>query len=140
MADIYKNLREAIMTYVEANADKVAVVYRADQPRFSEWPAVIVTPSDNDSDYGDTSMKKMDITFIVRAHYLMSQDGQQEADEAMDEIIDQLLTIFLDSTVLDATACEWVNPTPGVWGYQDREVGMVRTAEIKLKCRKYLEF
>lgn len=140
MADIYKALRESIMTYITANAPLVAEVYRADQPKFDKWPAVIVTPSDNETDYGDTSMKKMDITFIVRAHYLISQDGNQQADEAMDEVLDQLLTIFLDSTVLDATSCEWVNPTPGVWGYQDREVGQVRTAEIKLKCRKYLSF
>lgn len=138
---IFKAIRTAIQTTITDNltgsGKTIAYVYPTDRSKFQGYPAVIITPSDNEADYGDTSMKQLDITFTVRAHVQMPQDGQEAADLKLEEVVDDLLTLFADSTIL-GSACEWVSPTPSVWGYQDRETGPVRTAEIKLRCRKYI--
>ncbi len=150
MADVYKVIRQAIVDKITAemvgSGKVVSFVYRSDKSRFEGYPALIITPSDNDADYGDSSMKEYNPVFTVRAHVPINvqeedgeavDDGQEGADDTMDEVIDQLLTIFANSSAL-GTACEWVHPATGVWGYQDREIGRVRVAEVKLRCRKYI--
>jgi hypothetical protein len=134
---IFSDMRTAIVAVITAEATKVKKVYRTDRSKFDGYPAVIVTPSENASDYGDSSMRQLDITFTVRAHQLIIKNGEDKADIVLDEVVDQLISIFNDKAVLTPTA-EWVFPAGGVWGYQERPDGQVRTAEIKLKCRKYI--
>jgi hypothetical protein len=139
MSTIFSTIRTAIVEKIKSDVPQVADknVYRTDRAKFAGYPAIIVTPSDNDSDYGDTSMKQLNIVFNVRAHQQIQKGGEDKADIVLEEVVDQILTVFNDSSAL-GVACEWVFPAGSVWGYQDRPDGQVRTAEIKLRCRKYI--
>lgn len=137
MSNVFKDIRQKIADVIEAQSEKAAVVYRADRSSFDSYPAVIVVPSENATDWGDQSNQMYDITFIVRIHKDIPADGQEEAELILEEVVDELLDIFRDPDVL-TPACDWVQPVPAAWGYQDRETGPVRTADLRLRCRKYI--
>lgn len=137
MSNVFKDIRAKIKEVLEANADKLSHIYMADRSTFEGYPAAIITPSEESADYGDSSMTQYDIGFTVRVHKNIPTDGQEAADLELEEVVDQLLDIFRDKDVL-SPACDWVTPVPAAWGYQDRENGPVRTAEIRLRCRKYI--
>lgn len=138
MQDIFTTIRSSIVAKIKSDADKIASTYPSDRSVFESFPSAIVTPSESIADYSDSSMDQMDIGFTIRVHQPIAQDGQTDADSILDGVVDQLLTIFTQKNVL-GIACDWVLPVPSVWGYQDRESGPMRTAEIRLKCRKYID-
>jgi hypothetical protein len=65
-------------------------------------------------------------------------EGQDDADIAIEEAIDELLEKLRDRTVL-GNVVDWIEPAPSVWGYQDRPNGTTRIGEIKLKATKIVE-
>lgn len=135
--DIFQSIRAKINQVLQDQCTEAGVVYDSDRSKFDADPAVIITPSGSESDYHDTGMKQGDIVFIIRAHKEIPQDGQSSADYVLDKIVDQLLTIFNNSSVLSPEA-EWVKPVISTWGYQTRGSSEFRTAEIKIICRKFL--
>ncbi len=134
---MWETIRSKIIEVIQANATKVQVAYRTERSKFDGYPAAVVTPSDSEADYGDTAKDKLNFVFIVRVYQEITKSGQDQADMKLEKSVDELLTIFLNRKVL-GTAAEWVEPVNSRWGYQDRESGQLRVAELKLRCRKYL--
>ena len=133
---MWETIRTKIIEVI-STATKIQVAYRTERSRFDGFPAAVVTPSDNEADYGDTAKDKLTFVFIVRIYQEISKSGQDQADIKLEKAVDELLTMFLNKKVL-GTAAEWVEPVNSSWGYQDRETGQLRVAELKLRCRKYL--
>lgn len=133
----FKDIRAAIVAKL-ATLTKVQVSYGYIPSTFSGFPAVVVRPTDNESDYGDSSVDKMKFVFKARAYYLMQEEDEESgAETALEEVIDEILTTFKERNVL-GSACDWVEPIPSIWEYEVRGEAVYRVAEITLKCVKYL--
>lgn len=118
---------------------KIQVVYLTDRSSFDYgYPVAIVTPTENESDYGSTCADRMVFVFKVRLYYPITKADTQEADElALQGVVDDVLALFKNRGVLDPV-CTWVEPAPSVWQYEERGEGVYRMAEVTLRCVKYV--
>jgi len=138
MSEDFKTIVAAIDAELVANADKVSKVYPYERSTIEEFPAVIIAKSDNQADFGSTNNDRIEFVFKLRAYYPVPEEGEHaDAELALTEVIDQLLTIFRVKDVLGA-ACDWVNPVPSIWFYEVRSEAVYRVAEISLNCVKYV--
>jgi hypothetical protein len=135
--DIRADIKEAVETLTGANG-KVQAVYAYDRSTFSGFPAVIISPSENSADYANTESDKLVFVFKVRAFYPITKESEHESAEiALEGVVDDLLNLFSDRRVIPA--CDWVEPTPSAWYYEERGEAVYRVAEISLRCRKYVK-
>lgn len=133
--DIEK-IRDAILQVVQG-AESVGEAHRTDRSKFDNFPAAVVTPSEMQADYAQTSpaTNRETYAFKVRLHFPFTE-GQDKADIALEKALGELIVAFRDRTAL-GSAADWVAPAPGAWGYQDREGGIMRTAELTVTAIKY---
>ena len=132
----FKDIKQAIVSKV-AELDTVQVSYGYDRSTFEGMPAVVVSPSDNQADYGSTQKDRLVFVFKLRAYYLFTEEaGTEDAENALTDVLDEILTKFKERNVL-GIACDWVEPAPSVWEYEVRGEAVYRVAEITLRCVKY---
>jgi hypothetical protein len=144
----FKDIRAGIKTAIEnglmttdeeAGTKKIVqCVYSYDRSTFAGFPAIIISPSENNSDYSSTESDKLTFVFKVRVFYpIKKQEEHEQAENALEEVVDGLLDLFSNRKVL-GSACDWVEPTPSAWYYEERDEAIYRVAEINLRCRKYV--
>lgn len=137
MSTDFKDIRAAIVAIAGA-LTKVQESYGYEPSTIEGIPAVIVSPSDNEADYGSTSNDRLVFTFKLRAYYTIADESESEvAETALEEVVDEILTAFRQRDVL-GSACDWVEPAPSVWEYETRGEAVYRVAEITLRCVKYV--
>jgi hypothetical protein len=137
MATNFKTIRAAIKTAIDT-ATKVQAAYTYERSTFEGFPAVIIAPSENEADYGSTQKDRLVFIFKVRAFYPIPDEGEHsDAETALEEVVDELLTIFKSRDAI-GSACDWVEPAPGSWYYEERGEAVYRVAEITLRCVKYV--
>jgi hypothetical protein len=133
----FKDIADAIKNKVNT-AESVEVVYGYEKSTFAGFPAVVIVPTSNDSDYGSTESDKITYVFKVKAYYIIKDETEmEEADTAMYEVMDELSNIFRERDVL-GDACDWVEPVPGEWDFEERGEAVYRTATLTLRCKKYV--
>jgi len=141
MSGNFKNIKAGIKTAIDTlsgTGEKIAVVYDYDRSTFSGFPAVIISPSENSSDYANTEADKVVFVFKVRAFYPITKESEHEdAEKALEDVVDELLDLFSDRRVVPA--CDWVEPAPSAWYYEERGEAVYRVAEITVRCRKYVD-
>ena len=136
MATDFKDIRAAIVDKVD-ELTKVQKTYGYDPSTIEGIPAVVVSPSDNEADYGSTSNDRIVFVFKLRAYYTIEKESEaDEAETALEEVVDEILTAFKERSVL-GIACDWVEPIPSVWEYETRGEAVYRVAEVTLRCVKY---
>lgn len=134
----YASIRQAIIDKIEASADKIKVAYPTDRSVFEGFPAAVVSPSDNEADYGSTMKDRRVYVFKVRMYYQIPNQGDFEAAEGfLEAAVDQLIDIFNTRNVL-GSACNWVEPIPSVWEFETRSDVPYRVATLTLRCIKYV--
>jgi hypothetical protein len=70
-------------------------------------------------------------------YYPFNDEAQQDtADIALEEALDEMLDVFSTRGAL-GTACDWIEPIPSVWQYEERADGTYRMAELTLRCIVY---
>ncbi len=136
MTKVFQDIRQKIIDVLTAQATTVQAVYRSDASQFSGYPAVTVSPSGDEADYGDQAKDKNIVTFILRIYQEIPQSGQDAAEIKLEGAVEQIISIFRVRNVLSGAA-DWVDPAPSIWGYQERETGPVRVVEVRLRCRVY---
>jgi len=137
MATNFKDIRAAIVAKVDELA-KVQKTYGYDPSTIEGIPAVVVSPSDNEADYGSTSQDRLVFVFKLRAYYTIAKETEAEtAETALEEVVDEILTEFKERNVL-GSVCDWVEPAPSVWEYETRGEAVYRVAEVTLRCVKYV--
>jgi len=137
MATDFKDIRAAIVAKVD-ELTKVQKTYGYDPSTIEGIPAVIVSPSDNEADYGSTSNDRIVFVFKLRAYYTIEKESEEdEAETALEEVVDEILTAFKERNVL-GSACDWVEPAPSIWEYESRGEAVYRVAELTLRCVKYV--
>ena len=135
----FKDIRAAIKTKIIASIDKAQTdcVYDYDKMTLEGMPAIVIVPSDNEADYGSTSNDRIVFAFKVRVYYERTEEDEQGAAEiATEEVVDQILDTFRERDVL-GDVCDWLEPAPSIWGYEERKETIYRVAEITLRCIKY---
>jgi hypothetical protein len=138
MPTIFKDIRAAIKKLIDENSETVQAVYNYDRSTFEGFPAVIISPSENQSDYESNQHDKVTFVFKVRAFYPIPKESEHAAAEtALEGVVDELLGLFRDHDCL-GSACDWVEPTPSAWYYEERSEAVYRVAELTIKCRKYV--
>ena len=89
-----KNIRDAIVTVLQG-LGIFENVYSSDVSEYGGYPTAVVTPSENDSDYGSTESDKVTFIFKVRIVYLIQDKTQQTAvDNIMYDLSDSVLKAF----------------------------------------------
>ena len=137
MATNFKDIRAAIVAKLD-ELTKVQKTYGYDPSTIEGIPAVIVSPSDNEADYGSTSNDRIVFVFKLRAYYTIEKEAEEEeAETALEEVVDEILTAFKERNVL-GSACDWVEPAPSIWEYESRGEAVYRVAELTLRCVKYV--
>lgn len=138
---MYQAIRTALIGLINSDAiEKIEVAYRTDVSKIDGYPCAIVFPSEHEADYHQTGAgnNKETYVFTIRILYPFSTEGQEEADLALEEALDEMIGALRDRNVL-GSAADWVEPVPGRWGYQDRGDGTMRIAELGVRCVKYVE-
>jgi hypothetical protein len=135
---MFSTIRTAIIDKINSDLDKIKVAYRSDRSTFSGFPAAVVSPSENEADYGSTADDRRAYVFKVRIYYPMAKEAEQDDVEiALEEALDEMIDTFKQRGVL-GSACEWVEPIPSVWQYEERGEAVYRMAELTLRCIKYV--
>jgi len=105
---------------------------------YTGYPVAVITPSENDSDYGSTEADKVTFVFKVRVIYIIRKGTDQEdIDNKMYDLSEAVLNAFKTREALGNT-CDWVQPVPSVWGKEDRGESVYRTREFTIRCKKYV--
>lgn len=137
MATNFKSIKAAIITAL-GSSELIQSAYDYERSTFEGFPATIVVPTDNDAEYGSNTNDRIEFVFKVRSYYPIPDEGEHDAaEDALTDVVDELLTLFSSRDVL-GSACDWVEPAPSVWQYEERGEGVYRVAEITLKCVKYV--
>ncbi len=134
---MFSTIRTAIIDKLNSDeVTKIQVAYRSDRSTLEGFPAAVVSPSENEADYASTSDDKLTYGFKIRVYYPIKDDNQESADIALEEALDELLSVFGKHDAL-GDACMWIFPVPSVWQYEERGEGIHRMAELTLRCVTY---
>lgn len=137
---MYGAIRQAIIDLLNSETiTKIEAAYRTDSSKIDGFPAALVFPAEHEADYYQTGagQNKETYIFTIRILYPFTE-GQEEADLALEEAVDEIITALRDRNVL-GDAATWVAPVPGRWGYQTRGEGQMRIAELNVRAIKYVE-
>lgn len=134
---MFSTIRTAIIDKINNDLTKIEVAYRTDRSSFSGFPAAVVSPSENEADYSSTADDKRVYAFKIRVYYPIKDESEQDSAEiALEEALDEMLDAFKERNAL-GSACEWLEPVPSVWQYEERGDGTYRMAELNLRCVVY---
>ena len=117
---------------------EIKEVHNFDKGKFTGYPAAVVYPSENSSDFETTTQNLRQYVFTIRVHVPLEKVGtldHQTADRILRETLDAIIAKFDNLFTLNGVV-NFVNATPSVWGYQTRETGGLRVAEVRLACNK----
>lgn len=136
--DLMNNIRAEIAAKIESDSELFEAVYPWPKATLSGFPAIIIMPSENESDYESTNSREVVFAFDLTVYYPTTKEADYEKTEtAMGECVSDLLRIFLVKHPL--TTCDWVRPIPSLWGETTVGEATFRTAQLKLRCVKFVQ-
>jgi hypothetical protein len=131
---MFSTIRTAIIEKINSDLTKIQVAFRTDRAAFDGFPAAVVSPSENEADYASTGADKRVYAFKVRIYYpFKTEEEQDAADIALEEALDEMIDAFSTRGAL-GSACDWVEPVPSVWQYEERGDSTYRMAELTIRC------
>jgi len=130
--DFIQKIKENLETVGRLNPE---AIYDYDEQNLRGYPSAIVMPSENMSDYVSTTENRRTFVFTIRICQEFSTISLKDADEILRNVVDEIIKVFDKDYKLGGTA-DKVFATPSVWGYAQRESGVVRTADIRLQVQK----
>lgn len=134
---MFSIIRTAIIDKINNDLTKIQVAYRTDRSTLEGYPAAVVSPSENEADYASTSNDRRVYAFKIRVYYPFKDESEQDtADLALEDALDEMLDVFSQRDAL-GDACDWIEPVPSVWQYEERGDGIYRMAELILRCIVY---
>ena len=135
---MFSTIRTAIIDKINSDdITKIQVAYRTDRSTLEGFPAAVVSPSENEADYATTASDRRVYAFKVRLYYPIKDGSEQDsADIALEEALDEMIDAFSTRDALGA-ACDWIEPVPSIWQYEERDAGLHRMAELTLRCITY---
>lgn len=137
--NIFNDIREAIAAKIESDSDKVQSAYAFPKSTLEGFPAAVIMPSENQSDYGSTQSDRVVFVFRIMLYYPVRDDeAGEEAEQALGAAVGELLFDVFRARDSLSSVCDHVEPAPSVFGDTTVGQGAYRTAEILLRCVKYI--
>lgn len=132
----YKIIREKIIEKINAEKVKINQAYATSESTIENFPAVTISPTGSTSEQFTTKGREVVYNFNLTGYYPFKNDAEQViADNAMDEVADELITMFNKSSALTVAGVAQVRPVSIDWAYQQSDEGIYRIVELKLECR-----
>ena len=140
----WQSIMAQIVSVLQGLSD-IGEVDNWEKSSFRNFPAITVTPADNQSNFEATDQRIRIYSFNIRVYLEMlsnqqggSGDGLKETDRIMRDVIDMVTNTFdkpanarLGGTVL------LVEPMPSIWAYDT--VRNMRVATVTLRCQVYVD-
>lgn len=143
---MFRIIRQSIIDLINSPSVKhIQVAYRTDRSQVDGYPAALVIPTESQAEYHQTSPEsnKETYLFTIRIIVPITDKGQDAADMKLELAVDELIAILRDRKALKDgdgnPVVDWLAPVPSSWGYQDREVGQCRIAQLNLQATKYID-
>lgn len=134
----FQSIRQEIKDVIDAQSTLVQETYLTDTSEIDGFPAVVITPSELDSDYGSTQRDKWIFVYTLSIYYpIKDLSVQEKVDLRLEKVIDELLNIFKTRNVL-GSVCDWVEPAPSSWGKTTNTETVYRMATITLRCVQHV--
>jgi hypothetical protein len=135
---MWETIRAKILEVITENAETIQEAHRTLVSNITGWPVAMVYPTEDQNDYHNTApaSDKDTYVFIIRVLYPFVE-GQDAADIAIGNALDELKTIFKNHGVLDEAGVTMLRPVPSTWGYVDTANGRMRAGDLKLQCVVY---
>ena len=115
---------------------EIQEVHDFDKGKFAGYPSAVIFPTENTADFETTTQNLVEYVFTIRLHHPMENmgsDSHKNADRILRETVDKVLIAFNGNFSLNSTV-SFCKALPSTWGYQQRDTGILRVAEIKLNC------
>lgn len=138
-SDAFNNLREAILNKIESEETTIQEAHFEQRSSFEGSPAAVIGVSQNEALYHSTSRDRMTFVFQILIYIpLTAESDQHDVEVRMGKAYWNVLKMFSQRDCLEGYA-EFVEPIPSVWGFEERDAGILRFAEINLRCVTFLK-
>ena len=135
----FAELTYTLKNILKANT-RIQEVYDYDTIKFRGYPAVVIIPSDNESDYETTTENQRKYVFTIRVFVERKVNKPEEAESILRNLMDTMLDDLEKSANWTLTSANLpagytllvLHPSPSAWGYQDVDNATLRYAEIKV--------
>lgn len=136
--DTFNDLRQAILDKLVAEETTIQDAYFEQRSEFEGSPSAVIGVSQNEALYNSNKADRMTFVFQIMIYIPLKSDSEAHAVEInMGKAYWEVLRMFSTRGVLGSNA-DFVEPIPSVWGFEERDSGIYRFAEINLRCVKYL--
>lgn len=138
--DIVNDIRAEIAAKIASDADDevIGAVYAYPKSTLNKFPGVVVMPSENSADYGSTATDRLTFAFNLNIYFPIQKEAEYEGAElAIGQAVGEMLRIFSAKNAL--ATVDWVEPVPSVWGEATVGEAVFRTAQVILRCVKYVD-
>lgn len=136
--DQFNNLRSAILAKIVEDETTIQEAFFEQRSEFNGSPAAVIGVSQNEALYNSQHLDRMTFVFQVMIYIPLDKNTDANSTElAMGQAYWEVLHMFNKRGVLDGIpGLEniQVEPIPSVWGFEERGDGILRFAEINLRC------
>lgn len=133
----YRNIHQAIVDKLTADADKLAEVNYA-MAQFESYPSAVVQNSNNRNDYNSTGASRERIyAFSVFVYYLIQNSSEMENGvKAVEDALDQILNIFTPDSL--SPTVDITSPAPSSVITSDAgDEGVYIIGEVVIETKVY---
>lgn len=137
-------IKDQIIAKID-NLDSVQIVYPAEQPNPSGWPAVFVTEADMEGEFSSNAENSRIYSYTVLVLFPEGQDfvptsersrldySARNISTVLDEIINTIDTDFELTSLPNDTTVLFTNAADCLWGKYEYEGGVAKAAQITLR-------
>ena len=137
---MFTTIRTAIKTKLNTltgTGQPIAFVYPVHKAKIKGYPAITFEPSDMESDFATTVENQRVYIFRIAIHQEIEKVGEEKSTDILTNAVDKVITAF-DTDITLGGAVDFLNAVPVAWGEYKAGVGMVKIAEIVLRCNKII--
>jgi len=122
------------------NNERISEVYDYETMKFRGYPAVVITPGENESDYETTTENKRTYVFSVKIFVERKKRSPQDTEKhlrmLMDAVLDDLEKddnwTLASANMPSGYTLLVMHPSPSIWGYVEIGEVTLRFAEIRV--------
>ena len=137
---MFTTIRAAIKTKLDTltgAGQPIAFVYPVHKTKIKGYPSITFEPSDLESDFATTTENMRTYIFRIVIHQEIEKVGEEKSTDILANAVDKVIAVF-DVDITLGGAVDFLNAVPVAWGEYKSSVGLVKYAEIMLRCNKII--
>lgn len=115
----------------------LSFVYDEHKTKLDGYPSITFEPSDLESDFATTTENMRTYIFRIVIHQEIEKVGRSKCIDILLNVTDKVIDVFDKDITLGGTV-DFLNAVPVAWGEYESSVGLVKYAEIMLRCNKII--